>query len=291
MRYFFLLMGCMCLLSATAQDLSSLNDEFDQTGLNGWTFLHDVEKWPNKLAVSQVNKGQLVLEPRSSGWFNDANAPFIYKTVTGDFDVQARVRSGGLQGGLSNSPWSLGGLMVRVPRSETADNWSMGRENWLFMTTGIAEKTGEQVVESKYTLNSRSNLKLRPAKAEWITLRIVRVGPVFVLMYRYDGDNTWTIQDRFYVQQWPHRLQVGLNCYTTSSRDLKPKPDELTYNKTLVDDQGTLDMRLAVDYVRFKRPAISFNGQSPYENWYNSVAKNNLADYSLSNEELIKLLQ
>lgn len=288
---FFL--GFLCLISfhISAQDISALNDDFsDTSSLKKWSILHQVEKWPNKLNTLKIEDGKLILEPRTSGWFQDGNAPFVYKTVNGDFDVKARVKSSGISSDIATSLWSLGGLMVRTPRKETAENWSPGRENWIFITTGVAATENKQVIETKYTINSRSNLKLRDARAEWITLRIVRVGHAFIMLYKYDTDKAWTVHERFYLQQWPNQLQIGFNCYTSSPNVPANDQDEISFNKTLHPNEGPLNMRLAIDYISFKRPAISYSGNSPYENWYNNVYKNHLTDYNVSNAEILKLL-
>ena len=291
MRISFFAIACFIASQVTAQDLPALNDDFsDTSSLKRWTLLHDIEKWPNKLNTLKIENGNLVLEPRTSGWFNDGNAPFIYKIVDGDFDVRARVKASGIKSAIALAPWSLGGLMVRTPRYETADNWTAGHENWLFMTTGVAAKSGQQVIETKYTINSRSNLKLREARTEWITLRMVRVGYVFVMLFKYDNDKTWTVHERFYLQQWPLRLQIGFNCYTSSPLVPVTGQDEIGFNKTLHPGEGPLDMRLTIDYVSFKKPAVNYAGQTPFDDWYNNVSKNRLADYSTSNEEVLSLL-
>jgi len=287
------LLGLLCLISfhIFAQDISALNDDFsDTSSLKKWSILHQVEKWPNKLNTLKIEDGKLILEPRTSGWFQDGNAPFVYKTINGDFDVKARVKSSGISSDIATSLWSLGGLMVRIPRTETAENWSPGKENWIFMTTGIAATENKQVIETKYTINSRSNLKLRDARAEWITLRIVRIGHAFIMLYKYDTDKAWTVHERFYLQQWPNQLQVGFNCYTSSPNVPTNNQDEISFNKTLHPNEGPLNMRLAIDYISFKRPTISYGGSSPYENWYNNVYKNRLTDYNVSNAEILKLL-
>lgn len=290
MRYFLSILFSLGLATAAGQELTSLSDDFsDASSLNNWTFLHDVEKWPNKLNKAEVKDGYLVLEPRTSGWFNDGNAPFVFKNVTGDFDVRARVKASGITSDIPSEQWSLGGLMVRIPRRQTAENWTPNRDTWMFMTTGIAEMTGKPVLETKYTINSRSNLKLRDARADWITLRVVRVGHAFIMLYKYDTDTTWTVHERFYFQQWPPTLQVGFNCYT-SSKKVSKQGDEIEFNKLVHDNEGPLDMRLSIDFIQFKKPAVSFSGKNMMEDWYNNVYKNRLTDYSTTNEELLKLL-
>jgi hypothetical protein len=282
--------------AAFSQSVSdaNLNDDFtNESDLSKWKWLHDTEGWPDKVRKKQFNNGILELEMGTSGWFADKNAPFLYKEVRGDFDVQARIKASGVSTNISQTIWSLGGLMVRIPKPTGKSQWKPKEENWMFMTTGVAEEAGKQVIETKYTINSRSNLKLRDAKADWITLRVVRVGNSFIMLYKYDADKKWTVHDRFYLADWPAVLQVGLNGYTNSVA--VPNEinwgDPLRFNSETFDHLGKPDFKLSVDYVRFKTPAVNYNVPgNPGKQWLNQVYANRLVDYSLTNEELLKML-
>lgn len=283
-------------LAGVAQNQSTpeINSEFNAPSeLSNWKWLHETEGWPNKVRKQEFKNGNLVLEMGTSGWFADKNAPFLYKEISGDFDVRARVKATGVNGETSETLWSLGGIMVRVPKRSGKDQWKMKEENWMFMTTGVAEEPGKQVIETKYTLNSKSNLKLRDAKAEWITLRITRVGNAFIMMYKYDEDKTWTVHDRFYLVDWPPVLQVGLNGYTNSNAvpGNISWGDPFKFNNESYDHLGKPDFVLTVDYVRFSKPAVNYNGEgNPGKQWLNQVYTNRLVDYSVSNSEVLKLL-
>lgn len=272
---------------------ASLNSNFSSaTEMDTWRWLHTTEGWPDKAKKKEIKDGNLIIEPGTSGWFADKNAPFLYKDVSGDFDVRTRLRATGLESDISKTIWSLGGLMVRVPKRGDKAQWKEKEENWMFMTTGVAEESGKQVIETKYTLNSRSNLKLRDAKAEWITLRVVRVGNAFIMLYKYDNDKTWTVHDRFYLVDWPPVLQVGLNCYTNSmavpSNILWGDPYK--FNNEQFDHLGKCDFRLSVDFVHFGKPAVNYSASNPGQQWLNNVYTNRLVDYSVSNAEILNLL-
>ena len=269
---------------------STLNASFLNTEeLASWKWLHQTEGWPDKAKRKETKDGNLILEPGTSGWFADKNAPFLYKDIRGDFDVRARIRATGLTSDIATTNWSLGGLMVRVPKRGDKTQWKEKEENWMFITTGVAEESGKQVIETKYTLNSRSNLKLRDAKAAWITLRVVRVGNAFIMLYKYDEDKTWTVHDRFYLVDWPPVLQVGLNCYTNSmavpSNILWGDP--FKFNNEEFDHLGKLDFRLTVDFVQFNKPAVNYDAGNQ---WLNHVYSNHLVDYSVTDTEILKLL-
>lgn len=276
---------------APTPNLPALNDEFNGRDLtDGWKSFHEVEGWTNKiikLDVNSTSKGHLYFEPGTSGWFADQQAPFLFKEVTGDFDVRVRMKVSGREKDLPQTQWSLAGLMARAPKKGGKDTWKRGEENWLFMTTGIAEELGKPVIETKKTISSRSSLKLRAAKLDWIEMRLVRVGPSFVLLYKYDADKTWTVRERFYNVDMPHTLQVGLIGYTNSyAVDNSIKfGDPFTYNNTTYDHLGKPDLAVLIDYIRFQKPKVNFGGS-----WLAAVGENNLTDYSISNDELLKLL-
>ncbi|HEY0742663.1 MAG TPA: DUF1349 domain-containing protein [Chryseosolibacter sp.] len=281
-------------LGAQTQSSPEANSEFNNASeLSNWKWLHQTEGWPNKVRSQTVKDGNLILQMGTSGWFADKNAPFLYKEIAGDFDVRARVRASGVNNPISETQWSLGGLMVRVPKKTGKDQWKPKEENWMFMTTGVAEEPGKQVIETKYTLNSKSNLKLRDAKAEWITLRITRVGNAFIMMYKYDNDKTWNVHDRFYLVDWPPVLQVGLNGYTNSYAvpGNISWGDPFKFNNESFDHLGKPDFVLTVDFVHFAKPNVNYDvSGNPGRQWLNQVYANRLVDYSVSNSEVLELL-
>lgn len=297
MKKIFTIIFCSVILNslfAQSPSTASLDHDFNnEAELSNWKWLHQTEGWPNKTRSVEVKNGHLVMEMGTSGWFADKNAPFLYKDVVGDFDIKARVKATGVKNSISETVWSLGGLMVRVPKRNGKDQWKPKEENWMFMTTGVAEEPGKQVIETKYTINSKSNLKLRDARAEWITLRITRVGNAFIMMYKYDRDKTWTVHDRFYLVDWPSTLQVGVNGYTNSNS--VPGNilwgDPLKFNSETFDHLGKPDFVLTVDFIHFAKPKVDYDAQGdPGKQWLNQVYANRLVDYSVSNEEVLKLL-
>lgn len=297
MKKYITILTCLILVSLSniqAQTLSLLSTEFTSPNdLTSWRWLHEKEKWPDKVINKKITDGILYIEPGTSGWFADKNAPFLYREISGDFDVRTRVKTSGLTTDVPQTLWSLGGLMVRVPKRDDKTKWKPHQENWLFITTGIAQTSGKHVIETKYTLNSKSNLKLRDCKNEWINLRIVRNGHAFILLYKYDNDKQWTVQERYYIADWPPVLEVGLNAYTNSMA--VPGNilwgDAFRFNNESFDHLGKCDFRLAVDYVRFKEIPVGLKSQvQPNEYWLYQVSQNKLTDYSLSNSELLRLL-
>ena len=271
--------------NAPKDDLQILSDEFnDEKSLVNWKQFHETEGWMTMTRLLDANKtsaGNLYIEPATSGWYADFHGAFLFKEVTGDFLATTRLKVTGKNSELPTALWSLAGLMVREPRpNANKDNWKPSGENWLFFTTGIAEPAGRLVFETKSTVNSRSNLKLRPARAGWVELGIARVRSAFVLLYRYDGETKWQIQERFHRRDLPRTLQVGVNAYSDWYGAQEFHNDPLKFNTVAVKN-GKADLVLTVDYVRFRR----LHSKTPPRS-----DAGELTDYGLSNEELLKTL-
>lgn len=274
---------------AAADDLSALGDEFDaRDTLGDWTLFHEAYGWPDKikhLDIGATTTGALNLQPHDSAWVRDLNAPFLYRTVQGDFDVRARVRVRSAQSPIPGGTWSLGGLFARVPNGLRADTWQPRRENWHFITTGVGHVRGQQMTETKGTYNSYSSLKLRPFAAGWVELRLVRVGMSLVALARADGESEWQVRDRWYRMEGNPAMQVGLVAYTSSDDVDKSGPESPELTNTRVDETARTDMMLEVDWIRFSRPRVA--GAS---DWYGQVSANPLAETGLSDAEVLALL-
>ena len=287
-------MRCLLLLSALlgpaagANDLASLDDEFDaRPALGEWTLFHQAFGWPDKikhLDIGRTTPGALNLQPQHSAWVRDLNAPFLYREISGDFDVRSRVRVRGAEGAVPGGTWSLGGLMARVPNRSTAEQWQPRRENWHFVTTGVGHVAGQPMTETKGTYNSYSSLKLRPFGTGWVELRLVRVGMALVAMVRAEGDAQWQVRDRWYRMENNPAMQVGLVAYTTSD-DVAPAPEDAERINRQREADARTDMMLEVDWIRFRRPALA-----AVPDWYAQVSANPLADTGLSDAEVLRLL-
>lgn len=291
------LWSLLCLLGslqASAQtDIEQLSDEFsDAASLSQWKRFHEVEGFPDKIQWLAVKDGKLQLQPKASGWYADNQAPFLFKTLTGNFDVRARLKVSGKEAELPTIDWSLAGLMIRQPKRTDKTSWQPRQENWLFITTGVAEQTHLPVFEVKTTNNSLSNLKLRPAKAGWVELRIVRLEAAFILMARYEGQ-PWQILERFYRPVMMGPLQVGLNAYSCwNAIPASVKADPKVFNETVVDTPA--DLQLEVDYIRFKRPRVDLAQLPGYQASFGQLLfytpANLLTDYTVSNEMILAIV-
>jgi hypothetical protein len=257
--------------AARADDLTPLSDTFDRPAVSeAWSVFHRAYGWADQIKAVGVVDGVLKLEPHHSAWVRDRYAPFLFKTVEGDFDVRARVRVRGAAGPVPGGTWSLGGLMARSPNENIAGAWEPRRENWNFVTTGVGHEPGRTMTETKATYNSNSSLKLRPFEAGWVELRLVRVGMSMFALARSDPSGPWLLRDRWYRMDTPPwgraaTTEVGLIAYTTSVDRPQEREDPTVANTTAAAHLRT-DMILEVDWIRFARPR-----QASTVDWYAQV--------------------
>ncbi|MEM9051388.1 MAG: hypothetical protein AAGC47_04975 [Bacteroidota bacterium] len=232
-----------------AQD--DISFDFNTKGeLDSWNRFYQVEGWPDMMKSIRIEDGKLILEPYTCGWYADYHAPFLYHEVEGDFEVTTKVEIKGVHGERPESAWSLSGLMIRAPRNDNSHTWKPGGENWLFLTTGIANDLDQPVFETKTTINSKSALRLHPNKMEPVELKIRRAGNEFVLSYRYPSEE-WKEIERFHHPHMPRTVQAGINAYT----DFYGASDELRsdykkYNMTVLDVNP--DLRAEYEYFRIE---------------------------------------
>jgi hypothetical protein len=276
--------------AAAPNDLAALNDEFESGSLSpDWTVFHARYGWPDKIKamdVGRTTEGALHLQPYDSAWVRDLNAPFLFKTLQGDFDVRARVRVRGLNGDVPGGTWSLGGLMARVPNGLDASTWKPRAENWNFITTGVGHEAGKVMTETKATFNSTSSLKLRPYRSGWVELRLVRSGMAMFALARPDANSPWQVRDRFYRMESPPPIQVGLIAYTSSPDVPDGGPEDPERINRYVPRDARVDMALEVDWIRFSRPK-----PQPIRDWYAQVnGTNRLTDPNLTEGELLEAL-
>ncbi len=234
---FWHLLLFLILINPSVFAQNSINLSFDnEDELQELNWLHTLENWPDMVKEVSIEEGNLIIKPWTSGWYADYMAPFLFTNTTGDFSVEARVRINGIEGGDPKSEWSLGGIMIREETGMTSDTWTPGNQNWLFLTTGVANNINRPVFETKTTIASNSSLRLRPGNREWVTLRIDRNRSVFRLMYRYDHETEYTQLEEFIRPDLPRDLQVGLVAYTDFySAEQELMDNVRKYNSTVVE--------------------------------------------------------
>ncbi|MEO3874278.1 hypothetical protein ABGB18_36230 [Nonomuraea sp. B12E4] len=232
---------------APGGEVGGASTEFaDAADMKMWSKLSDTEKDVDRLAKYDVNKtvqGSMYLEPRTSAWFDGFRGPFVYQELAGDIVMYARVRITGKTGGQPDRQFSLGGLMARQPGS-------YAKPNWVSITTGTAEKSGQ--VEVKYTQDGSSRPQELAVKDGWVELVLGRVGGAFVALCREDK-GTWKVGRRW-PSTLPDVLQWGVTAYTDWDSYALLQKDPAKGNAQQV--KGTPDLKMTVDFVRFLRPEL-----------------------------------
>jgi hypothetical protein len=220
-----------------ADDLAALSDEFnDPRTLTDWRRIFAVEGWGadqlERLDIGRTQSGWLTLVPYTSSWYRDYRGELIFKQIRGDFVATAKMRTSSRDGrSAPQRQFSLAGIMVRTPRDVTPTTWRPGGENYIFLSHGAADRPGTYQFEVKTTINSDSQLAISPANAAEAEIRVVRVGPDFLLLRRIAGQ-PWIVHRRYRRADMPAELQVGITAYTDW-----PKVERLTpaqHNRTVI---------------------------------------------------------
>jgi hypothetical protein len=149
--------------------------------------------------------------------------------------------------------------MSRTPRNITMNSWPPHGENWLFIATGFGKGGIDGLqFETKTTTSSASDLWLTPSQADWVNLRILRVGEGFLMLYQFTG-GPWTLSRRFDRPDPPQMLQVGVHAYSDWNTITSQEPDDPEgLNRAMLTGLDTHPCLIArADYVRFQRPVFS----------------------------------
>jgi hypothetical protein len=211
-------------------DISNASDEFDDpAALAAWTVMQGdlITGEQSRVDVAATTPGSLTIVAGRISWVDRHRGFFLYKHIRGDFSVTLRVRAAGRSAPTPAVDWSLTGLMLRAPATQTS------KENWIGYTAGYV---GSPTTESKTTQGGRSYLRLAWIDPGWIELRAVRMGSLVVLLRR-QNDQGWTFERAYSRQDLPDVLQVGINAGT----GIEP---------------GVADLVSTVDWIRFRPTAV-----------------------------------
>ena len=263
MKHLFMgaLMSTAIASTAIADDLQRFSTGFDDpAALDAWRE-HTPDGFSEKWEPPRIEDGRLVLEPRSSGWFEDNQAGHLYHQIDGDFIATVGLEVTGTEAPLPQTSFSLAGLFIRAPRDVSAATWTPGQENWLFFSVGTAAPAGQPHYEIKTTTNSLSTLKILPAQTGPVDLRVARHGELFTLLARPAGQD-WSVVDQIIRPDLPQVLNVGLTAYADYGSVAPTYPDFHRYNT-----QGAVaenaDLLAFVDSFALRRPAT---GRLPVAN-------------------------
>ena len=183
------------------QPLEPFRDDFDDAAsLAAWELRQGQRHSGGPGAVSVVDGELQVVSPHAS-WLDQAESIGLVRTVSGDVDVTARVRTTGVLGERPDIAWSLAGIMLRDPAEGPAD--------WIHWTVG---EVGGPVLERKRTTSGRSILDLVALPdASPVDLRLIRSGDLVVLAYR-QHDDPWTVAYDYTWVELPETLELILTA-------------------------------------------------------------------------------
>ncbi|MEZ4647587.1 MAG: hypothetical protein R3E97_02165 [Candidatus Eisenbacteria bacterium] len=250
-----------------ANDLCPLSDEFDDaTTLPNWTRIHEHEEWfADQLEVFDIDgtiPGQMTLMPHTVVWYQDYRGPLVFKEVTGDAAITGFVTVTGRDGvSVPSSDYSLGGILVREPRSVTPGTWAPGGENYVFLSIGYGQVSPRAFqFEVKTTIDSVSNLELSPAAGASAQIQTARVGEYVIALIR-EAPGDWRVHRRYHRPDFGPTLQVGAVSYTDWPKCSTFEPfhhNSVTIEPGMDGDPspGTPfepDALARFDYLRFQR--------------------------------------
>jgi hypothetical protein len=209
-------------------ELARAGDEFnDPATLADWAVMQGElpDGTPSRYDIGGTSAGGFTVVPGRSWWVNGTRGFFLYKHVRGDFVVTVRIRASGRSTPVSTLDWSLAGLLLRAPAAPG------GPEHWVGYTVGFV---GAPRVERKTTRSGRSELRLIPVEPGWIELRVVRTGPLLMLLRR-QGDLQWTLDGVYERTELGDVLQVGIDAqsgYESDHTDLVAEADWIRFAET-----------------------------------------------------------
>jgi hypothetical protein len=215
--------------TAGAAPLPSLSDEFNDPGTTSqWQVMQGdlADGVAPTFDIAKTTPGELTITPGRSWWVDGTRAFYLYKPVSGDFVVTARLHVTGRDGPTPTADWSLSGLLVRRPTDNRA------QENWVSFRIG--RRGGKDVFERKTTVAGTSTLVLSPAQPTWVELRIARVGRYFILLRRY-GAGAFTPHVTYVRRDLPLALTAGIDAfsgYGDTKADLVSHVDWIHFSST-----------------------------------------------------------
>ena len=204
-----------------ANGLEQLSDYFDGNSLSSeWMVFR-----PDVLNITVANGALSLRLDQQALWFNDSHGPLVYKYVTGNFRMTARVllHKASNPAEAPTNAVHLGGLMARDPQGEMPG----APENYVFIVAGFDEV--DLSIETKSTVNSVSTYEGPAWPTADAQLRLCRLGSKFYLYKRAPAAAAYGLAQIYDRPDLPAKLQVGANVYSYMTPDLVAKFEEITF--------------------------------------------------------------
>jgi hypothetical protein len=195
--------------------IEGLSDDFDNAStLSTWHLLTVEEPSSPKHALLDIGvttPGQLSMSPlplAMNGWYADQRGPFLYKEVSGNFLVAARVSAGTLASAATApaNTFNTAGLLARKPG---------GASNWVLIDVGFQDPNDAGIGNlavgalAKSTLNGvTTRTPVAGSHQGW--LGICRIGSGFGLIRKLDGEPKPTVLAQVDRPDMNGTVQVGM---------------------------------------------------------------------------------
>jgi hypothetical protein len=203
-------------------------DHFENIcGLNEWLDVQVTEGWniqaleSHEISISQP--GSFTFMPYTVSWYADWRGPLFYKLVNGDFVLTGKLTvTNREEDDIPGSAYSLGGLMVRnrKPFTNGPAGWMPEQEDYVFLSIGQGSTNHPSCqgcpsphFEVKSTINSNSTLNLSSIDTNTAEIRLVRLDPFVLVLYRFPGE-AWEVHRRYFRDDLEDTVQVGMVTYT-----------------------------------------------------------------------------
>lgn len=187
-------------LTAAVARMDILRNSTLPTGIpEGWNLFHSQE------AKAYQQGSALLLKPYViSRWKDDEQGPFLWKTVTGDFEWTARLRVTKSQDTTAapDAGFQVGGLMIR--------NGNEGSGNHILFALGCMGNPQLKLV-SQQTMAGKSSTRVTKVDFNTCLMRLRRKGSSVELHYEINGQ--WIEMARFDQANLPATVQVGIAGY------------------------------------------------------------------------------
>lgn len=200
-------------IASSIEPIGALSDDFESGALGAqWNLLNP------ELANISVVSGRLRIEPTATGpaniWYQDEEGPLVYRAVTGDFTVTARVHAVTTVNPSQppSQPYRLGGINVRHPTAT-----GPGQKEYVHIAVGGGDALVPVAVEDKNTLASQSEFHFHPLPTAEAELRITRVGSLLTMSHRPLAGGAWTVLSAYDHPAMPATVHVGMMAYSAST--------------------------------------------------------------------------
>ena len=220
---FYLFSSILLLVLLVSQVFAQrVDDDFTSGALNNWSNIGTTEGWGvshlQNYDVNASQAGKLVMKPLTSTWYEDRMGGYLYQNVNGNFVFTTIVNVSGSTGSTiaSNSHYSLGGIMVRLPKTlnNGGPGWTAGHENYISLMVGYGDPSGPCSpgaglhIMVNNTSNSMSNMCLSPVSGGTVQLRIARVNSAIICLSRVNN-GAWQVIHRENRVDFGQDVQVG----------------------------------------------------------------------------------